>query len=147
MVLRYILETDLFAYEEWLLVICFWLYFLGGAMGSYENSHVKADLVTHVLKSGRVKWVLGLVVTAIEIVVCIILTYWSILMIMEEIDAYPFWQTTVALQIPFIAPRLSVLAGFALMGFYSALHFYVMICRGPEESRDSNPLEAPGRAE
>ena len=24
---RYILESDLFAYEEWLMVICFWVFF------------------------------------------------------------------------------------------------------------------------
>ena len=42
---RYVLERDLFAYEEWLLPICFWLYFLGGALGTYYDKQINADLL------------------------------------------------------------------------------------------------------
>ena len=30
-ILRYGFQADLFAYNEWLLIICFWLFFMGGA--------------------------------------------------------------------------------------------------------------------
>jgi TRAP-type C4-dicarboxylate transport system permease small subunit len=42
---RYIIRGDLFGYEEWVKLIAFWLYFMGGAYGAYNNTHVSADLI------------------------------------------------------------------------------------------------------
>ena len=44
-VIRYGFQGDLFAYEEWLLPICFWMYFLGSAIGTYEDTQIKADVL------------------------------------------------------------------------------------------------------
>ena len=44
-VLRYGFSADLFAYEEWLLVIAFWFFFMGSAVATYENSHINADIL------------------------------------------------------------------------------------------------------
>jgi TRAP-type C4-dicarboxylate transport system permease small subunit len=52
-------------------------------------------------------------------------------MIADEIAAYPNWKTTIALKIPFIYPRLGIFIGFAFMGFYSALHVFLMLRAGP----------------
>ena len=45
--LRYVLEKDLFAYEEWLLMICCWMYFLGSALGTYYDTQINADLMAN----------------------------------------------------------------------------------------------------
>ena len=42
---RYVLRGDLYGYEEWVKLIAFWLYFMGGAYGAYNNTHVSADLI------------------------------------------------------------------------------------------------------
>ncbi len=99
-IFRYIFATDLFAYEEWLLIICFWLYFMASAIGTFENSHVNADLLEYVIKSPTIRWARSLLVVAIEFIVCLFAIYWSILMIQDEIGSYPYWQTTIALKIP-----------------------------------------------
>ena len=125
--LRYGLNADLFAYEEWLLIICFWLYFIGGAVGTYEKSHVSADILSYVIKGPRLSKMRHIFVNLVEIVVCVAVIYWAILMLADEIDAYPRWQTTIALQIPFIVPRLAILVGFVFMTIYSVLHLYVLI--------------------
>ena len=134
-VLRYGFQADLFAYNEWLLIICFWLFFMGGALGTYEGSHISADLLSYVTDSPRVAWARGLLVTSIELVISIAIVYWAILMINDEIASYPVWQTTVALKIPFIVPRLGILVGFAFMTFYTALHLYVLIRLRPGSRR------------
>ncbi len=132
-VMRYIFEADLFAYEEWILVIAFWMYFIGGAVGSYENSHIKADFLLTVLKTARAKWVLVNVTLTLEFIICSILCYWAFLMIQEELVAYPEWQRTSALQIPFIVPRLSIFIGLMFMAFYTLLHLYSGLRSGPSE--------------
>ena len=120
-------KTDLFAYEEWLLIICFWLYFMASALGTFENSHVNADLLNYLTDNKRWIWLRSVVVCAIELVVSATVIYWSILMLQDELASYPNWQATIALKIPFIVPRIAVLAGFTLMTFYSGLRLYVLL--------------------
>lgn len=140
-IFRYGLNADLFAYEEWLLIICFWLYFMASALGTYENSHVNADLLEFVISNPRLKWYRKLVVAGIELIVTFMVIYWAVLMIRDEIESYPYWQSTIALKIPFLVPRSAVLLGFLFMAFYSSLRLYVLIKLGPAAPEDSDPRE------
>ena len=54
--LRYVLEKDLFAYEEWLLMICCWMYFLGSALGTYYDTQINADLMANLTKNPFFLW-------------------------------------------------------------------------------------------
>lgn len=131
-VLRYGFQADLFAYEEWLLIICFWLYFMASALGTYENSHINADLLSYLTDNARLNWLRSVVVCLIEIAVSLAVVYWAVLMIQDEIASYPLWQTTIALKIPFLVARMSILVGFGLMTFYSLMRLYVLLRLGPE---------------
>lgn len=142
-ILRYGFQADLFAYEEWLLVICFWLYFMAGALGTYTNSHINADLLSYVTENRRLRWIRAVVVCSIELVVSAVVVYWAVLMIRDEIDYYPYWQTTIALNIPFLVPRLGILVGFVLMTMYSALHLYVLLKGGAGEAQ-ADDRRSPG---
>lgn len=130
-ILRYLFQADLFAYEEWILIVAFWVYFLGGAMGSYENTHVKADFLISLIDDPKKKWIVTNTTLLIEILICIVLTYWGWLMLYEEIEAYPNWQTTTGLQLPFVLPKLGIFVGFLLMTLYSSLHLYSALRSGP----------------
>jgi TRAP-type transport system small permease protein len=129
---RYVLETDLFAYEEWLLPICFWLYFLGGALGTYDDVHINADLLGAVSESPKYLWLRKIGITAIELVIVLFVVYWAYLMLADEIASYPNWKTTIALKIPFFIPRVGIFLGFLFMAFYSALFLYLLWKVGPE---------------
>jgi TRAP-type C4-dicarboxylate transport system permease small subunit len=133
-IFRYGFGSDLFAYEEWLLIICFWMYFAGAAMGTYDGSHVNADLLTYVIKDPRKAHVRAVIIGGIEFIIAMALVYWSALMIIDEIDSYPRWRATIALRIPFFVPRLAMLVGFATMAFYSLLHLIVLVKTGPAKS-------------
>lgn len=52
---RYILEGNLYGYEEWVKLLAFWLYFIGAAIGAYNRTHVSADLVNAYLPDGKLK--------------------------------------------------------------------------------------------
>ncbi len=135
-ILRYGFGADLFAYEEWLLIICFWLYFMASAIGTYENSHVSADLLSYLTEDERLRWMRAVLVCTIELVVSLAALYWAVLAIRDEIASYPYWQATIALKIPFIVPRFALIFGFGMMSFYSALRLYVLckLRRVPESS-------------
>ena len=133
-IVRYGFGTDLFAYNEWLLIVCFWLYFMGGALGTYDGSHINADLLDYLTNDFRLRRYRKLIVTGIELIVSIAIVYWAVLMIYDEVNYYPNWQVTPALKIPFLIPRISILLGFILMAFYSALHLYVLLKSRPDQA-------------
>ncbi len=140
---RYILERDLFAYEEWLLPICFWIFFLGSALGTYYDKQINADLLDAVTDSRRVQWLRKLTIQIIELVITVVLVYWAWLMLADEIGDYPGWKTTIALKIPFFVPRVGIFAGFLFMALYSGLSIYLMLRVGPD--RYAEAMEAARR--
>ncbi|MBY4678391.1 TRAP transporter small permease [Marinobacterium arenosum] len=140
-ILRYLFEADLFAYEEWVLMIAFWIYFLGGALGSYENTHVKADFLLSLIDNVRTKWLVVNFTILVEVLIGVVLTYWGWLMLAEELAAYPHWQTTTGLELPFVIPKLGIFVGFLLMTFYTALHLYSGLRDGPSPAWEAD--EAP----
>ena len=129
---RYVLESDLFAYEEWLLPICFWLYFLGGALGTYDDVHINADLLGTVSDNPKFLWLRKIGITTIELIIVLFVLYWAYLMLGDEIASYPHWKTTIALKIPFFIPRAGIFVGFFFMALYSALFLFLLWKVGPD---------------
>ena len=129
-VMRYGFQGDLFAYEEWVLVIAFWLYFIGGAQGSWDDTHIKADFLSAFIANSNMRWLLSLLTNALELFVLCVLTWWALIMVGEDVAKYPQWPTTVAWKIPYTLPRLGICVGLALMTIYSLLHLYVKLKRG-----------------
>ena len=130
---RYILERDLFAYEEWLLPICFWIFFLGSALGTYHDKQINADLLDAITDSPTFLWLRKVTITLIELVITLFVLYWAWLMLADEIAAYPRWKTSIALKIPFIVPRIGIFIGFFFMALYSALSVYLLLKIGPNK--------------
>ncbi len=130
---RYILERDLFAYEEWLMPICFWMFFLASSLGTYQDKQINADLLDAFTDNQRIIWLRKVAITFIEMIITLFVLHWGWLMLADEIAAYPRWKTTIALKIPFFVPRLGIFIGIAFMAFYSALAFYVLLKVGPDK--------------
>lgn len=130
---RYVMETDLFAYEEWLLPICFWIYFIGGAVGTHDDVHINADLLGAVSDNPKFIWLRKIGITTIELIIGLFVLYWAYLMLGDEIASYPNWKTTIALKIPFFIPRVGIFLGFFFMAFYSALFIYLLWKVGPDD--------------
>jgi len=140
-IFRYVLERDLFAYEEWLMPIAFWLYFLASAVGTYEGTQIRADILESFFKTTRAIWLRKVVLAVIETFLAAVITYWAVLMVYNEIDSYPYWQSTIALKIPYLVPRLGIFIGLAFMLFYDFLHLYVLLKFGPAVIEEDRELE------
>lgn len=131
-IVRYGFAGDLFAYEEWLLAISFWSFFLGAALASEQQTHVNADILGVVIKNPRLIWWRGLIVYAIEVLIGAYIVYWCYLAVASEINAYPLWEKTTALKIPSVVPRMAILVGFFFMTLFTAIYMVLHFIDGPQ---------------
>lgn len=131
-IIRYGFSGNLFAYEEWLLAISFWTFFLGAALAAEKKSHVNADILGVVLKNPKLIWWRGLIVYVIELVIGAYIVYWCYLAVASEIAAYPFWESTTALKIPAVFPRSAILVGFFLMLVFNTIYMVLHFLDGPQ---------------
>lgn len=130
-VLRYVFHANLFAYEEWVLLVAFVLYFIGGAQGSYDDSHIKADLVDAMVQSLKIRRRFALLKFGLESAICAVISYWGAVMVLEALAKYPDLPATPVYGIPLVVPQGMIFIGFVLMTFYASLHF-IRVWRGTE---------------
>ena len=130
-VLRYGFQMNLFAYEEWMMAAAFTLYFIGSAQGTYDNTHIKADLLKEWIKSETAKRWLDFVIIGLEVAIGAVLSYWGYLMVADDLSRYPNLPATPVYSIPLALPRGVIFLGFVLMTAYSAMHF-VRVLAGPQ---------------
>ena len=137
-IIRYGFAGNLFAYEEWLLAISFWSFFLGAVLASERQSHVNADILGVIIKNPRLIWWRGLVVYLIEILIGLYIVYWCYLAVAAEINAYPLWEATTALRIPSVLPRSAILVGFFFMTLIAAIYMALHIIDGPQPATQND---------
>jgi TRAP-type C4-dicarboxylate transport system permease small subunit len=75
---RYILNGDLTGYEEWVKIFAFWLYFSGAVIGSYNRTHVSADLVQAYVSDGVLKDFLVFLKDLITVGVTLLFTWYGL---------------------------------------------------------------------
>ena len=68
-VARYILHKDLYGNEEIILLIAWWLYFIGAMNGSMEDSQIKAEMMDIFIQNHKVLMKIKAVAKLIEGVV------------------------------------------------------------------------------
>jgi TRAP-type C4-dicarboxylate transport system permease small subunit len=138
-IVRYGFSGNLFAYEEWLLAISFWTFFLGAALAAEKKSHVNADILGVVLGRSKLAWWRGLAVYIIEFMIGAYIVYWCYLAVESEILAYPLWERTTALKIPAVFPRAAILTGFFFMTLFNAIYMILHIIDGPSRFETDRP--------
>jgi len=124
---RYFFHANLYGYEEIVTIFAFWLYFMGGAYGSYNGTHISADLMNVYLPEGNLKQFVYVIRDIVTIGMAFLFTYY----------AYDFFMfgfmgplgTGVALprspvwRLPMAISYASVFLGYILMSFYFTVHF------------------------
>ncbi len=118
---RYLFSIDFYGVEEILLVFAFWLYFIGAAFGSFEQSHIEADFIQSIYGDTPLTRITSYLRDIIEIAVLLVLTYWNFLLIQFAIERWPI---TPSWKIPILLPQSAIAVGFILMTFHALLHFY-----------------------
>lgn len=128
--LRYVFETDLFAYEEWVLIVAFLMYFIGGGLASRSDTHIKADIVVEHIRTEHGKRIYAGFILLIEAAIVAALTWYAGKMVLNEFARWPNIPTTTVYKIPLAVPRFFIFVGFALMTLHSALLGFKKIREG-----------------
>lgn len=120
--MRYVVHTDLFAYDEIVMITAFWLYFIGASYGSHEDSHIKADIIQISLinKHPRKAAVFGLIARGLEVVFSLSIASWGWSLAAWQ---FKYMGRTMGWGIPLIVPQGAIVLGFSLMAFYALDHF------------------------
>ena len=120
--MRYILHTDLFAYDELVMIAAFWLYFTGAAYGSYEDSHIKADILQISLSENHPKAAagIGIIAKAIEVICAVTISFWGWSLFAWQLK---YMGRTMGWGIPIAVPQGAIVLGFTLMSLYATVNF------------------------
>lgn len=135
---RYVLGIDFFGQEEVITVVAMWLYWIGGVYGSYEDSHIKADILTTFIPNPRIVRMIQAMVMVISIAVTAVFLKWSMDYVAWSLET---GGKTVGLKIPLILSQLPLTIGFAMMLFYSVYHL-IRILKTREETGEEKAGEA-----
>lgn len=118
-VARYVFNANIIWCEEVLLILSMWMYFIGGMLGSEEQSHISGDLVSGSLKNRKVKkWVLF----ATNLINTFICGYFSYLAINFCLQQIALGSTTAYLRIPKGTSQWAVAVGLCGMFFFWLVH-------------------------
>jgi TRAP-type C4-dicarboxylate transport system permease small subunit len=115
------LNINFLGYEEILIICAFWLYMLGTAYGSYEDSHIKADVIVVMMPDGRTKSLLAIIRNTLSLVLGFIFFLWAFQLFnwtIEMGNKTPVWR------IPMTVSQSSLLFGLTFATFYNLVYLY-----------------------
>lgn len=117
--MRYVLAKDFYGMEELVLIIAFWMYFVGSAVATKEDTQVSADLISSLLKSERQKAVLSVIRTVITTLLYILLAKWAWDYLLWSISLRP---TTAVYKLPMSIQHAALVVSFFLSTLYEIEH-------------------------
>lgn len=129
--MRYVLNSTLFGSEELLALLAIWLYWIGGAYGSYEDSHISADMTNLFIRNVKVRNIYKTIMSGVTTVISAIFAYWSI--VEYGIQNIQAGTVTTALRMPQVYGKMAITVGLCLMFIYSLYHFIRNIIPMKEE--------------
>jgi TRAP-type C4-dicarboxylate transport system permease small subunit len=118
---RYVLKSDIFGIEEILVIVAMWLYWMAGVYASYENTHLRADIIEHLIKSNKKRKIYSIVVQVITIASIALFTKWGL--------DYAAWNiqlgaTTPGIGLPLLISQIPLTISFCMMLLFSLYHLY-----------------------
>ena len=123
-VCRYFLKINFAGSDELLVILALWLYYIGGLYGSYEDSHIKADVLSIFIQKDVIIYILNIVVKAISLATSVYLAIW----------AYEYLQlslklggVTTAYKLPMLCSRLAIVVGYIAPVIYNIYHLFLAI--------------------
>lgn len=124
--LRYVLNLSLFGVDEIIVMVAYWLYFIGGAYATATDGHIKADLVSAFVHNARVVYVVRFLAKLLELTVTIFFCRWSFRYFLYTGVAK--WPVTAGLHIPHIFMMMPLFIGYALCAFLSTFQAIELGC-------------------
>ncbi len=109
------LRVDWFGSEELTMFVAFWLYFVGAACASRDDTHISADMVSLFTTNPKTRAIVSLVKNAVSLAISAVFTVWCF--------NYVTWQATMGAKssvykLPVIISTIPILFCFAMWTLY-----------------------------
>lgn len=118
-VMRYLLEKNFAGMEELVILVAFWIYFIGGAYGSYEGSQITADILSVFIKKEKGKLIVALFRDIITTIILFAASYCAVELMVYTLEA---GAVTSVLKMPMMVVYTPIIVGIFLMNFYTLAH-------------------------
>lgn len=119
---RYIFKTNFYGYEEIAVLVAFWFYFIGAAYGSYNNTHVSADIVDAYFPESLTKRALTFTRCVITFSACGLFTYYAYgffeFGFLGPLGNFQFQPTSMVWRIPLWTSYSAIFVGLIFMEIY-----------------------------
>ena len=129
-IMRYFLHMDFFGYEDIELLFILWMYYLGGAYATYEETHIKGDVLSFLFKSAKAKKFYTVSIHVFSVACMAFWMKWGFEYVMWNFNA---GGKTSALKIPLIASQAAIYVGICGLFLYSLFHLIRYAKMKPEE--------------
>lgn len=137
--MRYVFKSHLYGVEELITLFAMWLYFIGGIHGSYEDSHIKADVLNTLIRSAKIQAGLRIFMTGLCLICSLFFAVWGIQYFLWSVKLGGY---SVSLHIPMILSKIPLCICLVLMVFYNIYHFInAILGRVPPKNRKQPPAE------
>lgn len=128
---RYILHSDIYGSDEIITLFALWLYWIGAAYGSLEDSHITADMLDLFVTNPKILWIKKIFVKGFTTIIAAILAYWGVgKYLVFNIQNFGY---TTALKMPTLLTTSAISIGLFLCFVYSLFHFVAAILSKPED--------------
>ena len=112
------LGTSFPGYEEFLLPVAFWMYMLGAAHGSYEKSHIRADILGRLL-TGKAQTAVEVATSILAFLLGAVFTYWAWVLVQWGLFT---GATSSIYKIPIVWGQASILVGLVISTIYNFVY-------------------------
>jgi TRAP-type C4-dicarboxylate transport system permease small subunit len=135
-VCRYILHINFAGSDELLVIMALWLYYIGGLYGNYEDSHIKADVLSVFIKKDTALYIINVIIKAISLITSIYIAVWAFqyLQFCLKIGG-----VTPVYKLPMLCSRLALIVGYMAPPIYNIYHLIIAVI-----SKKPNNLEIGG---
>ncbi len=129
---RYVLQTPVLGLEEATVFPSLWLYMMGAANASRENSQIRANVLEIFIKSERGQARLGILTEIVSLIVCGWLIRWA-----WDFTRYSWrtWRESATLYWPTFYADVALILGLSLVFLFTlrTLWNHVLVLRGTVE--------------
>ena len=116
---RYIFKVPIMGLEELLVYPAIWLYFIGSANASREDTQIKANVLDVFLKSPRSILKIRVIADVLSLLVALWLAWWAWLYFLYALRV---WKDSPTLYVPMFYAEAFVFLGIAAMTIYGAIY-------------------------
>lgn len=128
-VCRYIFHVTFNGYDEIVVILALWLYYVGGLYGSYEDCQIKADVVSVMVTRESTKRLLNIIQKIFTLVISIILAVWAF----EYLEfCLKMGGRTAILHIPMLVSRFALVFGYIAPVVYNIYHMILALIERKE---------------